>query len=486
MKNKPKKERVQIVRRKAGLVIEPPAPRPLENDHPALHFFKDIAITGVPEYRSTAPADRVSVDNLPNINDLANRENLTTGVPEYRSTDANEISIIPSPTTHDAVQKQIDGESNEASHRANIEMPRSEAAISQAITQAEVVGTEINESSSGASFQSPQMSQPISDVTSSPNIASTAAKNDFSSTAIPTSNFYRKTNTIADHVDRQLSPAESKILDQLVRLSIGFNRDWCQVRVSTLLKRTGYRSDKTVREALNGLVAKGIIRRQTHHNNPLGDEYQICTNSGTPVLRYSSTPVKNTAVLESFITGHLKTILKDNKIDDEQNAGARAAPLAATDDPLKPLTDELRKAYLELTGSDPQNEEAIKVQELAQVLIAELKGAAAQTKGVTSPAAFLAAHLRRRLATKGVRGRSEQRTATDASVSSSAAVDGVRLSPEAIAEHVDMFIELLTNGYTLEQATEQFAQGYDVEDWKIVSEAAIAKIAESTHKPNND
>lgn len=188
----------------------------------------------------------------------------------------------------------------------------------------------------------------------------------------PQTNFYRKPNNAADQLDRTLSPAQSKIYDHLFRLSIGFNKDICQVRISTLQERTGYRSDKTIREAINGLIAKGLISKISTQNSPLGDYYQITNpnalpinnsieneinntnneinlienqinpienqinyeinsgtqidnfnsnNTGTPVLQYSSTAVKNTAVLESKITGHLNTV--KTKEDDD-------CPLVAT------------------------------------------------------------------------------------------------------------------------------------------------------------
>ncbi len=391
MKEKPKREKVRVVRRKAGLIIEPPAPRPIEADHPALHFFKSSPITGVPESSENPTTPVITPKSLENQVPSIIEKLGITALPEYRSTG----------------------------------VPKNE--------------------------QSPSLP-----------IAKNAAPS-----AIPTSNFYRKTNDIADRIDRNLTPAESKIFDQLVRLSVGFNREWCQVRVTTLIKRTGYRSDKTVRAALNGLVMKGLIFRRSHHNNPLGDEYQIAPNEGTPVLRYRSTPVKNTAVLESFITGHLNTILKDNQNDDEPPR-----------DPLLPLTDELRRAYIELTGENPKSGEADRFGELAKILIDELKGAAAQTESVTSPAAFLAAHLRRRLGApsgnpKGQTNRKTQDANEAAKKSQIPPANEANLNPQEIEEHAVLLAELLANGYTLEQATNQFSNGFKSEDWEAVKTAAL-------------
>ena len=204
-----------------------------------------------------------------------------------------------------------------------------------------------------------------------------------SSQVIPTSNFYRKANEVVDQLDRELTPAESKVFDHLIRLSVGFNKDWCQVRISTLQQRTGYRSDKTVRAAINGLIVKGRIARRTHHNNPLGDEYQIRAYSGnTEVPQYRSTPAENTQVLESKITGQLNTDLKEKRFDDD----AALAGLIAT----------LKDAVKQVTGREASARDQEQWRELGEVLVTELKIAAARTT-VSSVPAFLAEHLRRRL-----------------------------------------------------------------------------------------
>jgi len=209
------------------------------------------------------------------------------------------------------------------------------------------------------------------------------AESKTSSQVIPTSNFYRKANEVVDQLDRELTPAESKIFDHLIRLSVGFNKDWCQVRISTLQQRTGYRSDKTVRAAINGLIVKGRIARRTHHNNPLGDEYQIRGYSGnTGVPEYRSTPAENTQVLESKITGQLNTDLKEKRFDDD----AALAGLIAT----------LKDAVKQVTGREASAGDQERWRELGEVLVTELKIAAARTT-VSSVPAFLAEHLRRRL-----------------------------------------------------------------------------------------
>lgn len=203
-----------------------------------------------------------------------------------------------------------------------------------------------------------------------------------STAVIPQEKFYKKANEVADHIDRTLTPAESKVFEQLIRLSIGFNKEVCRVRVSVLMERTGYNSDKTVRAALRGLELKGRIERLSARNSPLGDEYKILGYSGnTGVPEYRSTPAENTAVLGSKVTGQLNTSIKDQYIDDEAFAE---------------LSEAFRQITTELTGKSPTAAESAKWKELAEVLIAELRIAAGRTT-VSNVPAFMSEHLRRRL-----------------------------------------------------------------------------------------
>ncbi|HYJ46478.1 MAG TPA: hypothetical protein VEV81_07675, partial [Pyrinomonadaceae bacterium] len=202
----------------------------------------------------------------------------------------------------------------------------------------------------------------------------------YRSTAVPETKYYKKSNEATDHLDRHLSPAESKVFEQIVRLTVGFSLDERQVRVSVLQERTGYGSDKTVRLALQGLEHKGVIARIGRPNNSGGITYKILSYSGTPVPEYRSTPVESTRGTPVESTGELKTILKRQNTDDE------AAPLA--------LALALARAERELSGkvtSDPS-----KWEDLADILVKELKLAAGRTT-VSSVPAFLAEHLRRRL-----------------------------------------------------------------------------------------
>jgi hypothetical protein len=149
------------------------------------------------------------------------------------------------------------------------------------------------------------------------NNSSTQVLKYLSTQVIPDAKFYRKANAIADTVERELTPAESKVFDQLVRLSIGFNQDHCQVTVRTLMNRTGYGSDKTVKVAIKGLEVKGRIKKQSTRRSPDGDIFTILPYSSTQVPKYSSAEVETTQVLEAESTYHVNTIKTYSKLDDE-------------------------------------------------------------------------------------------------------------------------------------------------------------------------
>jgi hypothetical protein len=198
----------------------------------------------------------------------------------------------------------------------------------------------------------------------------------------PANRYYRKPNELSDAVDRTFTPSESKVYDQLYRLSHGFNRDTCRVRVAVLMERTGYRSDKTVRDALDGLEAKGWITRLDHRNSPLGDLYRVHTQT-TGVPQYRSTEAENTAVLKSKTTGELNTDLKNK---DQINDDEAFADFVST---LKQLTRDI-------TGKQSTKADAVRWHELAEVISTEARIAAGRTS-VSNMPAFLAEHLRRRL-----------------------------------------------------------------------------------------
>lgn len=205
-----------------------------------------------------------------------------------------------------------------------------------------------------------------------------------------------------------------------------------------LCVKTGIRSDRTIRLALDGLQEKLSVEIVSYfHGNPLGPRYRVYdpkeilkrrkaagieidsqskritgtgvdtgvpTGVGTGVQTgvptggktYGSTPVESTPVTPVLSTGVNKYI---NLSDDALHTGAASSSNQNTqtdDEAFADFISLLRENSREITGREPAAAEAAKWRELAEVLITELRIAAGRTT-VSSVPAFLAEHLRRRL-----------------------------------------------------------------------------------------
>ena len=171
-------------------------------------------------------------------------------------------------------------------------------------------------------------------------------------------------------------------------------------------------SDKTLRENLIRLRAVGLLDWSgdigTHGGNTytvfLPEEVQFTeetpatlatlgshTNPGYPgyflpwVPRVESTLGSRGLVVDNKATYEdAKTLFKTNTENDDDDAALAA------------LNETLRQAAKEITGKEISPAESERWRELAEVLVAELKMAAARTT-VSNVPAFLAEHLRRRL-----------------------------------------------------------------------------------------
>jgi hypothetical protein len=205
-----------------------------------------------------------------------------------------------------------------------------------------------------------------------------------------------------------------------------------------LCVKTGIRSDRTIRRALDGLQEKLSVEIISYfHGNPLGPRYRvydpkeiqkrrraagieidpqskriISTGVGTGVptpvgtgvqtgvatggKTYGSTPVETTPVTPVLSTGVNKY---RNLSDDASHMGTASSSnqnRQTDDEAFADFVSLLRESAKEITGREPSSAEAAKWSELAEVLITELRIAAGRTT-VSSVPAFLAEHLRRRL-----------------------------------------------------------------------------------------
>jgi hypothetical protein len=205
-----------------------------------------------------------------------------------------------------------------------------------------------------------------------------------------------------------------------------------------LCVKTGIRSDRTIRRALDGLQEKLSVEIISYfHGNPLGPRYRVYdpkeilrrrktagieidlqskrivstgvgtgvptgvgtgaqTGVATGVKTYGSTPVETTPVTPVLSTGVNKyRNLSDGTLHPDA-ASSSNQNRRNDDEAFADFVSLLRENAREITGREPAAAEASKWRELAEVLITELRIAAGRTT-VSSVPAFLAEHLRRRL-----------------------------------------------------------------------------------------
>ncbi|MFL6254955.1 MAG: hypothetical protein ACJ74T_08020 [Pyrinomonadaceae bacterium] len=198
-----------------------------------------------------------------------------------------------------------------------------------------------------------------------------------------------------------------------------------------LCEKTGIRSDRTIRTALDGLIAKLSVEIVSHFNgSPLGPRYRVfepkeiagrrnsagieidpqskrmITPVATPVTAgvatgdktYRGTGVETTGVTGVEIAGVSNKYINDIGGSRESAAGSSSNSTTRGDDEAYAvLLSQLKQAVRDVTGRESSAAEAERWGDLADLLVMELKIAAGRTGSVSSVPAFLTEHLRRRL-----------------------------------------------------------------------------------------
>lgn len=153
-----------------------------------------------------------------------------------------------------------------------------------------------------------------------------------------------------------------------------------------------------------------------------------------------------------------KTFKTNN--DDEENTA------------FSEMNHVLASAVHELTGKRTSAADAARWREVAEMLVTELKRAAGNAGSVTSPAAFLVAHLERSFRQKPSRETPKSRL-TDRRDEVGKTVEfaepsNLHLSPQELDMRVEVFERMLREGDTLERLTKQFEQSVHPDDWQEV------------------
>lgn len=239
----------------------------------------------------------------------------------------------------------------------------------------------------------------------------------------------------AQYLDATHTASEQRVYSVMYRETVSRGVRERHFGPKELCEKTGIRSDRTIRTALDGLIAKRSIEIVSNSNgSPLGPRYRVfepkeiasrrktagieidpqskkittpvATPVAAPVVAGAATGDKNyrgTGVDITGVTG-VEIAGVSNKYRNliggaEESAAGSSSNLTANadDEAYARMISHFREAVREITGADSTPAEAGRWGELAELLVMELKIAAGRTGSVSSVPAFLTEHLRRRL-----------------------------------------------------------------------------------------
>jgi hypothetical protein len=236
------------------------------------------------------------------------------------------------------------------------------------------------------------------------------------------------------YLDATHTASEQQIYSVMYRETVSKGQKERHFGFKELCAKTGIRSDRTIRRALDGLQEKLSVEIVSYlHGNPLGPRYRVydpkeilkrrkvagleidpqskkiigtgvstgvATGVGTGVAtggkNYGSTPVESTPVTPVLSTGVYKYRNTYERASGLGEASSSNQYPRSDDEAFVEFVNLLREMTQEITGKQPTGAEAMKWRELAEVLVTELRIAAGRTT-ISSVPAFLAEHLRRRL-----------------------------------------------------------------------------------------
>jgi hypothetical protein len=243
---------------------------------------------------------------------------------------------------------------------------------------------------------------------SSPRTTSIPSRARTPSTAIaPERDFQRVPNSVTKHaMAAGLFRGKSKqVYDYLWSVSRGAIVPARRVRKSRkeIKAGSGLGSMVTVDAAIDHLLHAGLLSVKPAVGSLIGNTYEIFTpeeaSTRTPSISSTTSLTHNLVDLDEPESSSTRTTQSlDSKASSSNAKTSFKTREENLDDDaaLAGLVAELKVATKDLTGKEVSVLESDRWRELAQVLVAELKIAAARTT-VSSVPSFLAEHLRRRL-----------------------------------------------------------------------------------------
>ena len=229
-----------------------------------------------------------------------------------------------------------------------------------------------------------------------------------------------------------------ELYDTLYSLTRGAVIPRRKIRISKdqLMKKSGIGSEVTLRKNLVRLRSVKLIKETVMPGAHGGNEYEVFlleevgltgSTPSTPSISStgSSSPQMQETVetVESTVSTASLSVDEAISSSDDKTFSLRPQQTIDDDAALAGMNAALKIATKEITGKNLASSENDRWKELADVLIAELKIAAARTT-ISSVPAFLAEHLRRRLwKIDKKQARAEGRELPDEAVSQTQTID---------------------------------------------------------------
>lgn len=134
------------------------------------------------------------------------------------------------------------------------------------------------------------------------------------------SNFHKVPNFVCDEIAAGLTMPEEVIYHHLIRLSWGWNRNWCRVGINYFQENSSIKSRKAIGDAIKRLLDRGLIRHSEvdgkieRDNN--GTVYIVPLPSDTDVLSNSTLPnsILNNSILSKDSAGSVSDSILGNSL----------------------------------------------------------------------------------------------------------------------------------------------------------------------------
>lgn len=281
---------------------------------------------------------------------------------------------------------------------------------------------------------------------------------------------------IVDHLYPMLDAYEQAAHFHLYRLSWGYNKPYCIISLQKLSERAGL-SYKSAQRAVNSLEKRGLIRRQGRiigYGKDQGLEFWVApatsqakeTRQDTGTSQVTEATIKESNLKETHTQ-------KETKENPQNEHATRAVGVGS-----KFTIDECRSyaEHLRTTGQGINNPGGFAMSiyrsGIADAFIEKFLNPVERAKPQDTsacPDCQGTGFFYPQGAEHGVVKCKHERLVQ-------VVVQESRLTEEEITEHSNLITELLSSGYTLDQAKEQFGAGMHPDDWNAIT----SRVRQST------